>query len=437
MLAICRLSLMHSPPSRSGTGFGPHVEFALLLGVIFFLPLFEAPKNLMWGGYVLAWLYNRARARDWGGPWDRWDSLIAAWIASGYLVAAFAGVHHDEWRAADDILRYGSILWLVKRTRFDERAVLYILITVIASTLITLALGYWGVYIAKTNTTLGLHSVGHVNHSAIYMAIVFGLALNFALAYWARMGVAARALSGFAAAALITSVFVTQSRAAAGAAILYVVVLAAFLAYRRRRQAVKSLVGVLAGITLLLVANPGVLLKSVDRMEEGNTLAFRDQIWGNALVEWRQFPLFGVGIGNFGRVSPEQMRDWGKAQDWSIKATTVGMSSHGHSLYLTTLAERGLVGLGVLLAVLVAWAAALLSAIPRAQDPPLDFALFGGALAGWFVTVAVGFVNTTLHHEHAILSVLLLGLWLGRRAASDPAERTVSDPGAAAARPSP
>src|SRR5205814_7189125 len=71
------------------------VEFSWLLGLVFFLPLFEAPKNLCWLGYVLAWLYNRARDRSWGGAWDRWDSLIAVWIASGYLSAAFAGVHHD------------------------------------------------------------------------------------------------------------------------------------------------------------------------------------------------------------------------------------------------------------------------------------------------------------------------------------------------------
>jgi len=29
--------------------------------------------------------------------------------------------------------------------------------------------------------------------------------------------------------------------------------------------------------------------------------------------------------------------------------------------------------------------------------------------------VGVGLVNTTLHHEHAILSVMLLGIWLASR----------------------
>lgn len=401
------------------------VEFAWLLALAFFLPLFEAPKNLCWLGYVLAWLYNRMRDRDWGGPWDRWGSLIALWIASGYLVAAFAGIRHDEWGGANDILRYGSVLWLVKRSRFDERALLWLLGTLIASTLITLAWGYWRVYVAKTNATLGLNSVGHVNHSAIYMAIVFGVALSVALAYWNRMGAAGRAISGVAAAALVASVIVTESRAAVGAAALYVIALAVVFAFRRRRRAAAALAAVLIGIALLLAADPAVLRKSVESAEQNNVLSFRAQVWANGLVEWRRFPLFGVGVNNFGRVSLEQLQDWSRTQDWRVRPSAEGMASHGHSLYLTALAERGLIGFGVLMAVLVAWGAALARAVPRAPDPPLDWALFGAALCGWFVTVVVGLVNTTLHHEHAILGVLLLGLWLGHRAAISP-RQTVS-----------
>src|SRR5258708_11619609 len=93
------------------------VEFFWLLGLVFFVPLFEAPKNLCWLGYALTWLYNRIRAREWGGSWDRWDGLIAAWIASGYVVAAFAGIHNEEWKETNDIPRYGSILWLLKVVR--------------------------------------------------------------------------------------------------------------------------------------------------------------------------------------------------------------------------------------------------------------------------------------------------------------------------------
>jgi O-antigen ligase len=404
------------------------LEFFWLVALAFFLPLFEAPKNICWLAYVLTWVYNRARARDWGGPWDRWDSLIAAWIASAYVVAAFAGVHHDEWGEANDVVRYVSVLWTLKRSRHEERSLLVLLATVIAATLLTLAWGYWRVYVAKTHETLGLNSVGHVNHSAIYMSIVFGVALSMALAYWEWLGPARRTMLGLAVVILLASVFLTDSRAAAGAAVLFTFALVAAFGVRRRINAWKGLLVAALAVAITIAAVPGVVYKSVDRTERGITLAYRDKIWANALVEWRRFPLFGVGMGNFGYVSLDQLETWNESQGWSIRATSEGVNSHAHSLYMTTLAERGAAGLGVLLTVLIAWGVSLWRGLPRAPYAPLEWALFGAAFSAWLITVVVGFVNTTLHHEHGILGALLLGIWLNRRAVRSPADRAQSQP---------
>ena len=395
-------------------------EFFWLLALVFFLPLFEAPKNICWLGYLLTWLYNRIRRRDWGGPWDRWDSLIALWIASGYVVAAFAGIRGDEWGDATDLLRYGSVLWLAKRSHYRERALLSILGTLIAATLIALAWGYWEMYGGKTTATLGLNSVGHVNHSAIYLAIAFGASLSFLVSYMGRVGHAVSLLSSLATGVLIVSVFVTESRAAIGAAAAFAVIFAGVLGARKRTGAVKGTLIALLGMAVILAVKPGVLDKTLDKTEQGLAFSYRDKIWSNGLVQWRQFPLFGVGMGNFGHASLDQLREWNKPRSWNIQPTADGLQAHGHSLYLTTLAERGLVGFAILFAVLFAWAVALAKSLPRVQDTPLDWTLFGAALAGWLVTVAVGLVNTTLHHEHGILAALLLGLWLGRRTVSDP-----------------
>ena len=403
--------------SRAGLELRYPAEFLWLIGLVFFLPLFEAPKNLCWLGFVLTWLINRARSREWGGPWDRWDTLIAAWIVSAYLVAAFAGIRHDEWREANDALRCGSVLWILKRSRYDERALLWILGTVIAATLITLAWGYWRLYVTKTKVFLELNSVGHVNHSAVYMVIVFGAALSAALAYWEKLGAWGRGALGIVVAALLASVFVTESRAAVGAAVLFVFALVAALGVRRRINVWRGLAVAALAVAIVLASLPGVLDKTVDKTAEGLPLSYRDDIWSNALVEWRQFPVFGVGMGNFGQVSLEQLQEWNKSYGWTIRATAEGLYPHAHSLYLNALAERGLMGLAVLMAVLVAWGFALGRGIPLALDPPLDWVLFGAALAAWLTTVIVGIVNTTLHHEHGILSVLLLGMWLSHSAA--------------------
>jgi O-antigen ligase len=390
------------------------VEFGWLLAFAFFLPLFEAPKNLCWIGYALAWLWNRRRDRDWGGAWDRWDTLIAAWIASGGLVATFAGIRHDEWTGAIDILRYGSVLWMVKRSRFDERAAAWIVSTLVVSTLVTLAWGYWSLYVARTHIQLQLNSVGHVNHSAIYLAIVFAFAFSWSVAYWRSMRTAARVAAVVTTLVLVVSLFVAESRAAVGAAALFVLVMACVFALRRRAGALKGTLAVLLCAAAVFAAHPAILKKTIATTEQGLALAYRDQIWRNGLIAWRQYPWFGVGLDNFGKADLATLQRWSAAQGGALQASAQG--SHGHSLYFTALAERGVVGLGVLLAVLIAWIVALARAVPKAADPPLAWALFGGALGGWVVTVAAGMFNTTLHHEHAILAVLLLGLWLaGRR----------------------
>ena len=53
------------------------VELGLLLILCFFLPIYEAPKNLAWLAYALAWVVNRAWSRDFGGRWDGWDTACA------------------------------------------------------------------------------------------------------------------------------------------------------------------------------------------------------------------------------------------------------------------------------------------------------------------------------------------------------------------------
>jgi hypothetical protein len=69
----------------------------------------------------------------------------------------------------------------------------------------------------------------------------------------------------------------------------------------------------------------------------------------------------------------------------------------------------------VLLAVLAAWAFALVRRIPDSTAPPLVWTLWGSAAGAWIITVAVGVLNTPLHHEEALLCMLLLGGWLSIR----------------------
>jgi O-antigen ligase len=303
---------------------------------------------------------------------------------------------------------------------------LTILGAIVFGTLVTLFWGLWRFAVAKSEISLTLNSVGHVNHSAIYLAIVFGVALSFSIAYWRQLGIFEKAGAGLSTLIFAFSVFLASSRAAVIAAVMAALALSLASAVRKTKRLGLSLLLVTFGATVLLVANPAILEKTANQIAGGAAFAFRGDDWKNALVEWRQFPLFGVGMGNFGRPTLSELREWNATQDWAIRPSPAGLYGHGHSLYLNTLAERGLVGSAILLAVLIGWGVALVRATPSAQDPPIGWTLYGGALSAWVITVLAGLLNTTLHHEHGLLSGLLLGLWLGCRKQSTVPRRSAA-----------
>lgn len=394
------------------------VEFALLLLLCVFLPLLEAPKNLSWLAYCVTWLVNRVRARDFGGKWDTWDSLFAVWIASGFLVAAFSGLQQSEWRGAGDLLRYGSILWLVKRAGYGPRELRWALGALVASAVAGVFFGFYQMQVSGKKLKLELHSVGVGNHTAIYLAIVLGVCASWTFARWQAWRGGRRATALAIGALLLAALAATQSRGGVGAALIVLALLAAAWWPRWRVPLIASIgaLGISAAIAVGIGAE--IVRKQQDREQESNVLAFRDGIWRMALVAWERFPWFGVGMDNYSGITPERVRTWRAEAGKPYDPSQYVRFPHGHSLLFNTLAERGLVGTTALVAVLAAWFAALVRRRPRPQDPDHDWLLWGAAASGLVVTLAAGSVNTSLHHEHGILATLLLGLWLSRRRAT-------------------
>lgn len=387
------------------------IEFAFLALLIVFLPAFEAPKNIFWVAYVITWMINRVKDKDFGGKWQTWDTLIALWIASGYIVAAFAGLKHEEWLGAHDIVRYGSIFWLVMRGRYDDAQLRWLLGAIILSTLLTLGMGFWQYYVSHTKNSLQLHSVGHVNHSAIYLAMVFGAALFWLLAAWRSAVPALRALL-IAAVGLITlALFIAESRAAFGMALLLALSIGFIWLPKSKLPLLVVAIVSIALIGGSVFFNARLVKKTRGTIENKVAFAERPEIWKVAAEAWRQYPLFGVGMDNFNQIG-KYLQGWVEARGDTFERKQYVTQGHGHSLYFNTLAERGIFGLSILLAVLAYWAYCLVRRWPSKTDDDTRWLLWGSAFSAWFITVGVGTFNTTLHHEHAILAVLLLGFWL-------------------------
>jgi O-antigen ligase len=389
------------------------LETGLLLAFCIFLPLVEVWKNVALIAYVAAWTVNRLRARDFGGSWRTSDTVVVIWIGAAYLAAMFAGLGGNAWAKTGDVAASALLFWLVSRSGYASRETRWMLGALVLSTVAGLAFGYWRIWSgAGRSGTLQLYSVGHANHTAIYLAMMLGVCASWLFACW-RVWPATRRGVALAIAALVSvSLIVTASRGAVGVGFLLVLALA--LAWRPRWRAPLTASVAAIGIAAVLMIGFGaqVVRKQMDFVMEHNVLSDRDGIWRMGLAGWEKYPLFGVGKDNYGLISPELVRAWRTEAGKDYDERLYVRFPHGHSLYVNTLAERGAVGFAALLAVLLGAFVALLRYRPRPEDGNFAWLAWGAAASAWFVTAGVGTINTTLHHEHGLLAALLFGLWL-------------------------
>jgi O-antigen ligase len=389
------------------------VETGLLLAFCLFLPLLEFWKNLALVSYAIAWLVNRMRSRDFGGPWRISDSLVLLWIGAAYLAATFAGLEGRAWAKTGDVAASALLFWMTLRAGYAERELRWLQGALLVSLLAGLAVGYVRMFggIGKTGL-LQLYSVGHVNHTAIYIAIMLGVCVSWLFAGW-RAWPAAQRWAWLAFTVLVfASLAPTWSRAAIAAGALVILAIAAAWWPRWRLPLIASAAGIAVVGALLLGSGAEIVRKQAEYAATGNLLSFRSQIWSAGLVAWEKYPWFGIGKDNYPLLTADRIRAWSAQSGRAFDAATFVYTPHAHSLYVNTLVERGIAGFATLVAVLAAALLALLRHRPRPAEPDIAWLLWGGAAGAWIVTAGVGIVNTTLHHEHGLLAALLLGLWL-------------------------
>ena len=382
-----------------------------LLAMVAFLPALEAPKKIAVVLYLVFWAINRWRSKEWGGSWSSWDFVVFALIGGVYASAAFGAFWPDKGLgAANDVLVYGLVFLALRRSRFEEKFLWRLFAVAIVATLLTLLYGYWGLLVTKKRVFLGLNSVGHVNHSAIYMAIIFSMALAWAgaaIGSWRQ-----RALLWAGVAMLWLSLFVSGARGALIPVVVFVLLWLFARAGMMRRALWKPALLVLLMLGGAVALVPGVVEKTKGNIEAKELAARRPALAKVALLAAREYPAFGVGISNFAKIDPEVVAGWQDKSGQAFVPEELYFSSHAHSLYFNTLAERGLIGLLPLLIFLAGIGLALYRQRPLGGAIPLQQTLWGAALGAWVITVVGGVFNTTLHHEHALIAMILFGIWL-------------------------
>jgi O-antigen ligase len=391
-------------------------EFTFLLLFAFFLPFREAPKTIFWALYIVTWLVNRIPTRSFGGPWKLWDTVALAPLASGVLAAAFAGLRTPtgrEWLALNDPFMQAALFLCLWRARYVVAQWKALFGTLLFSCVISGLEGLWLWKIVGTNQTLQLKSVGHVNHSAIYVAIMGGLAFAFALYSTQRRSALQRIILFCTSGALLTGVLLSDSRAAVGTELVLLGILC-LAAYRWLPIGKTRLTIILIGVAATtFVFGQGTIQKQRTYAQSNDVLSSRDRIWNRGFAAWKAHSIFGVGMGNYREISDAKIADWlevdGKAfsKDKYFRAI-----SHAHNIFVNTLAERGTFGLLALVSFLGYWGWSLAKFFVCRNAATENILFWGASLSSWLTSTVVGVANTTLHHEHALLSIVLLAGWV-------------------------
>ena len=394
------------------------LDLFMLSLMIVSLPSVEAPKNIFLVLYLVARIltefltFNQKKFH-----WSHWDSMFLTIVVSALLSTIFAGMPHlEEWKGYKVLLTAILTGWLLSRARYTKEHYQFLFKLIILSTLPPLIWGLYEYLVIHSRVTLEIHSVGHVNHSAIYLVMIFGAALGWFLS---TLNIKKETLQkksqtimlGMLSLLFFISLIIGMSRGAFGIGVILGLSLLILLGKNKKNR----LIGIASIIGILLLAiflKTNIVQKQINTSKGNNVLAYRDRVWNVSLEASRHSPLLGIGMSNFHFISLDQLKQSVEGRGETFNAEKYYFQGHSHNFYLSALVERGIVGLIVTFIFMLAWMTSLMKTFGRAKRSSEETFLWAGSFSAWWATFGIGLVNTTFHHEHGILACLFLGLYV-------------------------
>ncbi|QDD00484.1 O-antigen ligase family protein [Candidatus Methylopumilus planktonicus] len=396
----------------------PTLDLVMLSLMIVSLPSLEAPKNIFLVGFLVTRLITEVNQFKEGKKlWGGWDSLFATIVFTALLTTIFAGFPGlEEWKGYKVLLTAILTGWFLSRTYYSENEYQLLFKLIILSTIPPLVWGLYEYLVIHSRASLEVHSVGHVNHSAIYLVMIFGASLAWLLSHLNAKKEKVTlswqiTLLGILSLLFFISLIIGESRGAFGIAVILAMMLCLLLPLKKYIK----LFGVLfiSSMLILTVAvNAPIVKKQIINQENNNVLSARDRIWNVSIEAARFHPLLGIGLSNWHFINLDQLKKSVEDRGEIFDSRIYSFQGHSHNLYLSALVERGIVGLFVTFLFMVAWIRHLIKTFQWAKKSIGRTYLWGGSLSAWVATFGIGFVNTTFHHEHAILACLFLGIYL-------------------------
>ena len=385
-------------------------EFLLLSLLILVLPSIEAPKNIFLVLFLLVGLINQIYIKEMHS-WTSWDWIFLFLIVSAFLTTFFPGMHEEEWKGLRVFLTSTLVGWLISRSDFSSKQIFWLFNFIVLGVIPPLIIGLVRYLYLHDKPDLQLHSVGHVNHSAIYLTIVLGASIGLLTSLWNKSKSYQNILLVILSTVFFVSLIISQSRAAVG--IGFVLLISLFLILSTSKKI--KIGGILFTLVILIFSillNTGVVQKQIRNEQSNDILGARDKVWNISFEAVRWAPILGIGIDNWGKIRPDDIKRSVEDRGQPYNEKNYLFQGHSHSIYLMALVERGIFGFFALIFLMTGWIYYLIAKLKDIARDSQGRYLWAGSFSAWLVTFGIGFVNTTFHHEHGILACILLSLFV-------------------------
>jgi O-antigen ligase len=388
------------------------LELTFLSLFLAFLPSLEAPKNIFLASYLIVALYRQSQLIP--SKWSIWDWVFLSLIASSFLSALFPFMAGgSEWKGFGGMLFWVTFGWTLFRADYHFEEKKYLFIFAIIMTLPPLLWGLTESLVLHTKDSLQLHSLGHVNHSSIYLCMITGAALSIHISQLQVIKRKYIFITSFLFILLLSSVIIGQSRGAFG--VIFLCVFALFLLSKLSIKIKTIWLGLLAIFLAIIVfiAPIAVIEKQINYQNKHDVLSQRDKVWRAALEVARFNPLLGIGGGNWKQINLDQLKSSVESRGEKFVAEDFALQwGHPHNIYLSNLVDRGIFGFIIFLSFMFIWLITLINSYKKFNQDSKAMLFIMGSFSAWTTIFGIGFVNTTFHHENALLALFFLGLHL-------------------------
>ena len=380
------------------------IRFLLLAAMLVFLPGVEALKNIFAFLFVLSWVLISKKNNNWGGKWQLIDSIFLLWILADIFVSINAVITHQlSGSNFRDIIRFVLIAWVLSRIYFPKDKLIELALISVIATVVTLGYSYY----STGGILKELHSVGHINHTAIFLVIAYSISLSLFLFDFHNLHKYQKIILFLTTIVLFYATVDTDSRAAFGLIIIISLFDMICLLVKNRKLSVFLLFfGLVSCIGFLFIQNPPPVFNKFLKTDHILQDVARDRMRNFSYYAFKTNPLFGIGFGNYGQIKIEDIKAEIIKDKGVFNASEYLPGSHTHNVYYTYLVSGGLLIFSIFLWFwfYIVWIIFKLRSIKENEWIILS------SISVLLINLGIGWVNTTLHHEHAILSMFVLGM---------------------------